>query len=76
MPITTQIDTQKTWQKKYDRKIKVSIAGYGFCKFGVAFGFQDHPNVEVIAVTDLIPERCHRSALRDGETLKIPQFVM
>ena len=23
-----------------------------------AFGFQDHPNVEVVAVSDLIPERC------------------
>lgn len=54
----TQIDTQKTWHKKYDRKIKVGIAGYGFCKFGAAFGFQNHPNVEVAAVTDLIPERC------------------
>ena len=54
----TQIDTQKTWHKKYDRRIKVGIAGYGFCKFGAAFSFQDHPNVEVTAVTDLIPERC------------------
>ncbi len=54
----TQIDTKKTWHKKYDRRIKVGIAGYGLCKFGAAFGFQDHPNVEVVAVTDLIPERC------------------
>jgi hypothetical protein len=34
--------------------------GYGFCKFGAAFGFQDHPNVEVVAVSDLFPDR------RDG----------
>ena len=54
----TQTDIQKTWHKKYDRKIKVGIAGYGFCKFGAMFSFQDHPNVEVAAVTDLIPERC------------------
>jgi predicted dehydrogenase len=54
----SEIDTQKTWQKKYERKIKVGIAGYGFCKFGAAFSFQDHPNVQVVAVTDLIPERC------------------
>ena len=54
----TQTDTQKTWHQKYDRKIKVGIAGYGLCKFGAAFSFQDHPNVEVAAVTDLIPERC------------------
>ena len=46
------------WQPFSDRKIRVGIAGYGICKFGAAFGFQDHPNVEVAAVTDLIPERC------------------
>ena len=38
----------------------MGIVGYGFCKFGAAFGFQDHPNVEVVAVSDLFPDR------RDG----------
>lgn len=46
------------WQPVSDRKIRVGIAGYGVCKFGAAFGFQDHPNVTVAAVSDLIPERC------------------
>jgi len=46
------------WQPFSDRKIRVGIAGYGTCKFGAIFGFQDHPNVEVVAVTDLIPSRC------------------
>jgi predicted dehydrogenase len=41
-----------------DRKIRVGLIGYGVCKFAAAFGFQDHPNVEVVAVSDLIPERC------------------
>jgi len=27
------------------------------CQFGAQFGFQSHPNVEVVAVTDLIPAR-------------------
>jgi predicted dehydrogenase len=36
----------------------VGIAGYGVCRFGAAFGFQDHPNVEVVAVSDLFPDRC------------------
>jgi len=36
----------------------VGIVGYGLCQFGAAFGFQDHPNVTVAAVSDLIPERC------------------
>ena len=45
------------WQPLSDRKIRVGIVGYGVCKFGADFGFQDHPNVEVVAVSDLIPER-------------------
>ncbi len=45
------------WQPVSDRKIRVGIAGYGVCQFGAAFGFQDHPNVTVAAVSDLIPER-------------------
>jgi predicted dehydrogenase len=51
-------DASKAWRPVSDRKIRVGIAGYGYCKFGAAFGFQDHPNVQVVAVTDLIPERC------------------
>ena len=50
--------TSKGWKPVSDRKIRVGIAGYGLCKFGTQFGFQDHPNVQVVAVTDLIPERC------------------
>ncbi|MFM1918586.1 MAG: hypothetical protein RLZZ303_220 [Candidatus Hydrogenedentota bacterium] len=53
-------DPSAAWTPVSDRRIRVGIAGYGVCKFGAAFGFQDHPNVEVVAVTDLIPER------RDG----------
>jgi predicted dehydrogenase len=50
----------KTWQPISDRKIRFGIVGYGVCRFGAEFGFQDHPNVEIVAVSDLIPER------RDG----------
>jgi predicted dehydrogenase len=46
------------WQKASERKIRVGIAGFGVCQFGAAFGFQDHPNVTVAAVTDLFPDRC------------------
>ena len=57
---TTQPDpnASKGWKPVSDRKIRVGIAGYGLCRFGAAFGFQDHPNVEVVAVTDLFPDRC------------------
>jgi predicted dehydrogenase len=51
-------NASKDWQPISDRKLRVGIVGYGYSKFGAEFGFQDHPNVEVIAVSDLIPERC------------------
>ncbi len=51
-------DANRVWTPISDRKVRVGIAGYGVCKFGAAFGFQDHPNVQIVAVTDLIPERC------------------
>jgi predicted dehydrogenase len=51
-------DAAKVWTPVSDRKIRVGIVGYGVCKFGTAFGFQDHPNVEIVAVSDLFPDRC------------------
>jgi hypothetical protein len=54
----TDPNTSKGWQPFSDRKIRVGIAGYGLCQFGAAWGFQNHPNVQVAAVTDLIPDRC------------------
>jgi predicted dehydrogenase len=51
-------DASKGWQPVSDRKVRMGIVGYGVCQFGAAFGFQDHPNVEIVAVSDLIPERC------------------
>ena len=51
-------NASKSWQPVSERKIRVGLVGYGVCKFAAAFGFQDHPNVEVTAVSDLVPERC------------------
>ncbi|MBN1491836.1 MAG: Gfo/Idh/MocA family oxidoreductase [Phycisphaerae bacterium] len=51
-------EASEGWKPVSDRRIRVGIAGYGLCHFGAAFGFQDHPNVEIVAVTDLIPDRC------------------
>ncbi len=47
----------RKWEPVSDRKLRVGIVGYGVCRFGAAFGFQDHPNVEVVAVSDLFPDR-------------------
>ena len=54
----TDRNASKGWQPISDRRIRVGIVGYGVCQFGAAFSFQNHPNVEVVAVSDLIPERC------------------
>jgi len=59
-------NASKDWQPFSDRKIRVGIAGYGLCAFGAQFGFQKHPNVEVVAVTDLIPSRCAKLAKACG----------
>lgn len=48
----------KGWRPVSDRKVRVGIVGYGTCRFGAAFSFQDHPNVDVVAVSDLFPDRC------------------
>ncbi len=47
----------KVWEPVSDRKVRVGIVGFGVCQFGAQFGFQDHPNVEIVAVSDLTPER-------------------
>jgi predicted dehydrogenase len=46
------------WKPVSDRKIRVGLVGYGVCKFSTAFGFQNHPNVEVVAVSDIVPDKC------------------
>ena len=63
-------NTSKGWKPVSDRKVRVGIVGYGYCRFGAGFGFQDHPNVQVVAVSDLIPERCDglAKACRCGKT--------
>jgi predicted dehydrogenase len=51
-------ESTDVWQSKSNRKIRVGIAGYGLCQFGATFFYQNHPNVEVVAATDLDPIRC------------------
>lgn len=62
----------KGWQPVSDRKIRVGIAGYGLCKFGAAFFYQNHPNVEVVAATDLDPARCAALAQAVGAKKTYP----
>ncbi len=64
----------KEWVPVSDRKIRVGIAGYGRSRFGAAFGFQNHPNVEVFAVSDLFPERCAALAKITGAKKTYPSL--
>ena len=65
-------ETTKVWQSKSDRKIRVGIAGYGLAKFGATFFYQNHPNVEVVAATDLDPIRCAALAKAVGAPKTYP----
>ena len=58
----TNANEEAVWQPKSDRKIRMGIVGYGVCRFGAAFGLQNHPNVDVVAVSDLFPDRCDELA--------------
>lgn len=51
-------DASKGWEPFTERKLRVGIVGYGYCQFGAAFSFQHHPNVDIVAVSDIIPDRC------------------
>lgn len=51
-------DASKGWEPISTRKIRVGLVGYGVCRFAAAFSFQRHPNVEIVAVSDLFPDRC------------------
>jgi predicted dehydrogenase len=54
----TDYDKTRVWKPFSDRKVRMGLVGYGVCKFSAAFDFQNHPNVEVAAVSDLFPDRC------------------
>ncbi len=51
-------DRTQQWKPFTDRKVRVGIVGHGVCQFGLAFDLQNHPNVELVAVSDLFPDRC------------------
>jgi len=60
--VQVETDPNKPWEPYTDRKVRLGIVGHGYCKFGLAFDLQYHPNVELVAVSDLIPERCAEMA--------------
>jgi hypothetical protein len=59
-----RVEPRGPWRQKFDRKIRLGIVGHGACRFGAHFSLQDHPNVEVAAVSDLFADR--RAELADA----------
>lgn len=60
----TEVDVTKPWEPFSERKVRMGLAGYGVCKFSAEFEFQNHPNAEIVAVSDLYPDRCAALAER------------
>lgn len=54
----TDVDKDSQWRPVSDRKIRMGLAGYGVCRFATQFSLQNHPNVEIVAVSDLFQDRC------------------
>ena len=52
--------SERAWEPFSDRKVRVGIAGEGVCSFGSAFGYQNHPNAEVVACADVVPANLKR----------------
>ena len=50
--------SKKGWEPFSDKKVRVGIAGEGYCNFGSKFGWQNHPNAEVVACADIFEDRC------------------
>jgi len=60
--IGAAVPSVSPWQPFSRRKIRVGIVGFGVCQFGAKFSLQHHPNVDVVAVSDLFPDRCRALA--------------
>jgi len=56
-PLATAAAAAEPWQPTSDRKIRLGVVGGGF---GAAFQWHKHPNCQVVAVSDLQPERLKR----------------
>ncbi len=65
-------ENSEEWESKSDRRIRVGIVGYGLCRFGASFFYQNHPNVEVVAASDLDPDRCAALAKAVGASKTYP----
>jgi predicted dehydrogenase len=70
----TDASVHEGWTPVSNRKVRVGLVGYGLSTFSGAFSFQDHPNVEIVAVSDLYPDRCDKLAVRARCNKKYPSL--
>ena len=70
--ISRQPPPLKAGSRSLIARSSVGIAGYGLCSFGAQFFYQNHPNVEVVAATDLDPVRCAKLAHAVGAKKTYP----
>ena len=68
----TSAPSDAKWVPFSDGKVRIGIAGEGVCAFGSAFGYQKHPNAEVVACTDLDPKKCAALQQRTGAKKTYP----
>ena len=47
----------KPWEPFSEKKVRMGIAGEGYCNFGSEFGYQSHPNSVVVAVAEISPKK-------------------
>ena len=47
----------KPWEPFSEKKVRMGIAGEGYCNFGSEFGYQSHPNSVVVAVAEINPKK-------------------
>ena len=70
--MASDLDGAVAWAPYSDGKVRVGIAGEGVCSFGSQFGYQNHPNAEVISCSDLDPIRCKLLQKRTGAKKTYP----
>jgi len=70
----TDINVADVWKPFSERKVRVGIVGHGVCQFGLQFRLQHHPNVELVAVSDLFPDRCADMASKAKCTKTYPSL--
>jgi predicted dehydrogenase len=72
-PQLVELPTKK-WEPFSDKILRVGVVGCGQTQFGSLFYWDKHPNVEVVAVSDLDPVQCNRLYKNYSDDSKGPKM--